>query len=414
MSNEIDGVSFSLDDKRFGENFTIMPLGIGSEAFDLTRDPLYYQIPWKADYSFHELVVFSPFLTTSVIDYWNRPEHTLTGTTRTLITRRSELSKLAADQVSRFRVFVLKDDIIDGENYISDEAADKQKQDIHAKIYIRRKYHDVDLYLGSMNASYAAMHENVEMMIQIGTRRKHYDGQSFLKDLFCGSEDSPSNPFEEIHVSAEKQEVPEDEAYALEQIIKELCRVKKQAEIVQEEEKYDVLIHMKDDLRYKNAEILLAPLRRTTFVPIAKEMIFSEMDVLQLTDFYQVKVSRGSAEVTRIIMIPTSGLPEERESAVVNSVIKDKRTFVEYIAFILGDDYLLSLLEESVLGKSGFFRDQADRMPALYEKMLKTSLEDPARLKEIEYVLKMIHDKDIIPDEFRALYDTFKTTLDLR
>ena len=45
--------------------------------------------------------------------------------------------------------------------------------------------------------------------------------------------------------------------------------------------------------------------------------------------------------------------------------------------------------------------------------MLKTALEEPARLKEIEYVLKMIHDKDIIPDEFRVLYDTFKATLGL-
>ena len=124
-------------------------------------------------------------------------------------------------------------------------------------------------------------------------------------------------------------------------------------------------------------------------------------------------MKREDCEVTRIIMITTTGLPEELESAVVNSVIKDKRSFVEYIAFILGDDYLLSLLEESILGKSGFFGNQADRMPALYEKMLKTALEDPARLKEIEYVLKMIHDKEIIPDEFRTLYDTFKTTLGL-
>ena len=39
----------------------------------------------------------------------------------------------------------LKDEIIDGEEEISDELADKKKQDIHAKIYLRRKYSDVDL-----------------------------------------------------------------------------------------------------------------------------------------------------------------------------------------------------------------------------------------------------------------------------
>lgn len=413
LSAELDGVSFSLEDRKFGENFTIMPLGIGSEGYDLKQDPLYYQFPWKAEYSFHELVVFSPFLSSSVIEYWNNPEHTLTGTTRTLITRRSELLKLTADQASRFRIYVLKDDIVDGEYNISDEATEKQKQDIHAKIYIRRKYHDVDLYIGSMNASYAAIHENVEMMIRIGTRWKYYDGQSFLKEIFCGDEDSPTNPFEEVYVPADKQEIPEDEVKVLEQTIKEVCRVGMQAEVIPAGEKYNVLIHMDRELENAAAEILLAPLQRANFLPIAKEMIFLELDVLQLTDFFQVKVKRGSAEVTRIIMVPTIGLPEERESAVVNSVIKDKRSFVEYIAFILGDDYLLSLLEGSILGKSGFFGNQADRMPALYEKMLRTALEEPARLKEIEYVLKMVQDKEIIPDEFRTLYDTFKSTLGL-
>lgn len=413
LSTELDGVSFSLEDRRFGENFTIMPLGIGPEGYDLKKDPLYYQLPWKAEYSFHELVVFSPFLSSSVIEYWNNPEHTLTGTTRTLITRRSELPKLTAEQANRFRIYALKDDIVDGEYNISDEATEKQKQDIHAKIYIRRKYHDVDLYIGSMNASYAAIHENVEMMIRIGTRWKYYDGQSFLKEIFCGDEDSLTNPFEEVHVPVEKQEIPEDETRVLEQIIKEFCRVGMQAEVIPAGEKYNVLIHMDRELENAAAEILLAPLQRANFLPVAKEMIFPELDVLQLTDFFQVKVKRGSVEVTRIIMIPTIGLPEERESAVVNSVIKDKRSFVEYIAFILGDDYLLSLLEGSILGKSGFFGNQADRMPALYEKMLRTALEEPARLKEIEYVLKMIQDKEIIPDEFRTLYDTFKSTLGL-
>ena len=38
------------------------------------------------------------------------------------------------------------------------------------KIYLRRKYSDVDLYLGSMNASYSAINKNVEMMLWLGTK----------------------------------------------------------------------------------------------------------------------------------------------------------------------------------------------------------------------------------------------------
>ena len=105
----------------------------------------------------------------------------------------------------------------------------------------------MDIYIGSMNASHAAIHENVEMMIRIGTRWKYYNGQTFLEELFCGSEDSPSNPFEEVQVPAEKQEVQEDETKKLEQIIKKLCRVRKWAEVIAGDDKYSVVLHMEDD-----------------------------------------------------------------------------------------------------------------------------------------------------------------------
>ena len=71
-------------------------------------------------------------------------------------------------------------------------------------------------------------------------------------------------------------------------------------------------------------------------------------------------------------MIPTSGFPDDRESAAVNSVVKDRASFVEYIAFVLGDDYIASMLEGKQIGESGFFCNSSDAMPALYEKMLAT------------------------------------------
>ena len=45
------------------------------------------------------------------------------------------------------------------------------------------------------------------------------------------------------------------------------------------------------------------------------------------------------------------------------------RSFVEYIAFVLGDDYVASMLEGKQMGESGFFANSRDAMPALYEKM---------------------------------------------
>lgn len=105
----------------------------------------------------------------------------------------------------------------------------------------------------------------------------------------------------------------------------------------------------------------------------------------------------------------TSGINPDVEMKDSGSV-----SFVEYIAFVLGDDYVASMLEGKQMGESGFFANSSDAMPALYEKMLKTSVEGPERIKDIGYVLKMVTDKDIIPDEFRELYETFCNTLKIR
>ena len=84
------------------------------------------------------------------------------------------------------------------------------------------------------------------------------------------------------------------------------------------------------------------------------------------------------------------------------------------MAFVLGDSYLLSMMEERSQTSGGSWSEGKDGLPALYEKMLKTALEEPERLSEIGYLLQMITQKDIIPDEFRELYETFKKTLRLK
>ena len=142
---DIKDVSFSLDSKIFRENFEVLPLGIGKNAYRMQEDILFCKERGNANSTFNELVVMSPFLSESVIADFNLTDRALSDCKRTLVTRRSELGKLKASDVDNFTISALKDEIIDGEEEISDELADKKKQDIHAKIYLRRKYSDVDL-----------------------------------------------------------------------------------------------------------------------------------------------------------------------------------------------------------------------------------------------------------------------------
>lgn len=412
LCDALDGVCFTTDSKEFGDDFEIMPLGIGTRGYDMSQDSLLCQAPWTADYSFHELVVFSPFISGSLIEYWNRPEHSLTDTTRTLITRKSELSKITAEQSSRFQIYTLKDDIVDGEEAVSDEDADKQKQDIHAKIYLRKKYSDVELYLGSMNATYSAVSKNVEMMIRLRTKNRYYNGEMFLQDLFCGKPDNSHNPFELSEVMASAPDIQQESVNQLEQVIKTVCRLPMKAIATERDGKYDVSLVVGGQIPEGN--ISITPFRRKVPMPLESAMVFPQLDVLQVSEFYLLRVTNGDMTVERIIMIPTTGIPENRENAVVNSVVKDKRTFVEYVAFVLGDNYLLPLMEERSLASAESRGNGHESLPALYEKMLKTALDEPKKISEIGYLLQMITKDDIVPDEFRELYATFKRTLKLK
>lgn len=410
LIKELQNVSFSLESKEFGEDFEVLPMGIGEYGYDMGQDSLFCDEKYTADSTFHELVVMSPFLSGSVIEFFNQDYHSLTDCKRTLITRRSELQKLKSDQVDHFDVYVLRDEMVDGEDYLSDENTEKSREDIHAKIFLRRKNSDVDLYLGSMNASHAALHKNVEMMIHLRTKNRYLNGEKFLKDVFCGPVDGNNNPFVKVDLPDTLPEQEDDREKALETRIKEVCRLHKKAVVNETSEgRYRVTITVEGI--QKDDSITISPFRSAQKKELGGCVVFEDLDLLKLSEFYEITASDAEIEVHRVIMIPTAGIPEERDSAVVNSVVKDRTAFVEYVAFVLGDDYLASGTEEKQIGESGFFRQSADAMLALYEKMLRVSQENPHRLKDIGYVLKMITDKDIIPEEFRITYKTFCKTL---
>ena len=396
----------------------ILPLGIGAGSYDMASN-------WLFTENYHELVVMSPFLSGSVIEDLNDDRKTLTGTTRTLITRRSELSKIKGEKASNFDVYVMKDKVIDGESAVSDgeeqkysainEAGEQEKeeelpqQDIHAKIYVRRKNSITDLFLGSMNASYAAIHANVEMMLRLRTKNSVLNGEKFLNDIMGEDRADKKNPF--VLVSPEDAGEVEDTTIQgkVEQMIKNVCRTKMRATVESADGKYK--IRMTAKLNTPLDGVLISPLRSNKKSPLLPEMSFDSLTMLQLSEFYVVSATIEDCTLERVIMIPTTGIPEGREEEVIRDVIKTKDKFIEYIAFILGDDYVQSFLENKKAAGSYSEWDQNRALPAVYEKMLKTSVSDPDRLGEIQYVTKAIQEEEIIPSEFREMYSVFCNTL---
>ena len=395
LSEEIMNVNFQLNEKEF-KDFSFHPVGIENYCIE---DTGFFN-------NYHELLIISPFLSDGTIKKIN--EIALTNPYyNMLITRKSELPKLKPSSVNNFETYVLKDIIIDGEEALSegeqDEDTQKQKQDIHAKLYLKTKYSDSELFIGSLNASNNACYGNVEFLFKLYGKRRYLNVDLLRKDIFGDSD--KDNPFEIVEVI--NDEMPEPPITDnLEKIIKDICRLKSHAAISGGEDIYSIDVQFEG--LTENSNVFIKPLLSNKEQTLSEHIIFDNLEMLQLSEFYIIKAVSGDENVQRLIKIRTENMPENRESSVVNSIIKDKNGFIQYISFILGDDYLLSLLENKNSMKYGFLFGSGEIIPALYEKMLRASARSPQKFNDIKKIMDLISDDNIIPHGFKELYEVFE------
>ena len=404
LIQELSYVQFSLNDKRF-RDFEIIPLGIGTTNID--DDPLLKE-------SFHELLIISPFLSETVIRSFDQRRRLKDPLRRHLITQTTELHKIAG-KLDTISVFTVKDTVVEGEEIVSDaESAKVQQQDIHAKMYLMTKDTNSFLYLGSMNASEYGLHRNVEMLIKLSAYRSSLRMDLVEGDLF-GS-DEKTNPFEKVDFTEIDVPTPEkEERDDLERILKEIChRLKANAEVSPNGDNYSVKITVSSP-RGGFPEAEIAPARTARTQPLSEEVFFNDISALELTELYRITIKGQTDSITNMILIPTK-MPEKRDEMVIRSIFNNKRAFIDYLAFILGDDYVLSAMEidSSSISDHSLRSSVEESFPAIYEKMLKTAFTEPDRLKEIRQIIDRISDTDVIPEEFVQMYEIFVKTLRIR
>lgn len=405
IMKELPYVHFETAEKEFTD-YEFIPNGIrkaDGNNYQFNETPLFQD-------TFHELMIISPFVTGGIIrDFNNRNDHSLiAGARRMLITREASLAKLHQEDVSNFKLYTLKDQVIDGEAAISDENSSEMKQDIHAKVFMIRKYSDTDLYLGSLNASHNAVYGNVEFMIRLRSKNRYLNLNVLMDSLFGKDPDGPENPFQEVTLrNAIIPETGPDDA--LTNVLKMISRSNPKAFVIVEDSDHYRMSVCFGCLDTMGFQVKVRPLLSQKEEGFAETLIYNNLTITQISEFFVVEVSNAETSVSRVLMIPTEGMPEDREKAVVTSVVSNRDCFYRYVAFLLGDDSILSALEMN--GDGGGYMGNVNRphyqVPALYEKMLLSAATHPEKFKGIEYLMRSISEDRIIPDAFKALYAKF-------
>jgi len=400
-AREVLNVKFEIQDQAYTD-FEFIPIGI--EGYTVEQMGLFT--------SYHEMFIMTPFLSDSTIKRMD--QNALTSASRnTLITRKSELGKLKPESVEHFDVYVMKDIVVDGEDALSDAEKvsgieDKQKQDIHAKLFLRTKHSDSELFMGSFNASENACSGNVEFMFKLAGKRRYLNVDQIKKDIF-GDEDK-ENPFEKVDGFSENGQTSLSLLDKLQKQIKDVCRLKASATVSHQDDKYAVTVIFEKLADNDNMTLypIFSPVKEQ---PLKDIMQFEMIPLIQLSEFYVLTARDDGENVRRLIKIPTENIPEQRNQLIVNDIIKDRNGFIQYLTFILGEDYLLSALENQKQSSKTSRHHQGTEMPALYEKMLKVSVHSPTKLAEIKRMMDMISDNAIVPDSFKELFEVFQEVI---
>ena len=127
-----------------------------------------------------------------------------------------------------------------------------------------------------------------------------------------------------------------------------------------------------------------------------------------LTEFYTIRIG----DLRRLIKIHTEGIPvDERDKAIFRSFISTKGKFINYLAFMLTDEYILESqqLEKELVNDNASSLEQ-QISTSLYEDMVKMAYKDPERITSIRQIVEKA-DETVIPEHFMEMYNTFENVL---
>lgn len=391
LAEALDHVEeFELDDKRF-DSYDFYPIGISEEYNGMSSC---LQIPEFAKYV-NQAIVISPFIDEPILRLLARPG--LNGE-KTLITRQEYVNQEILEMFND-GVYAVKDTL-------KEEAEGARPLDLHMKMYFINARGWNYLYLGSANATRNAFNRNVEFMLGLRFRPNQYSYRKFREEFIYDRRDCR---FEQLTTPASVAEEPTSNEE--EMIIRKVASSIYSAKASRNDDgTFRVKITHKK-LR-SDQPIFLSPLQAEGKKSQLEEFetTFDGMRLVELSDFYIVSVG----EMSRIISIPTSGIPtEERDTAIFRSFIDTKEKFLNYLNFMLAEDkeeYLGEMAATEEINESLDIRKDEDMSSGLYETMLRLAYSNPTRIKDIARIMDKV-DPSVVPEGFTCLYSQFENAI---
>lgn len=375
---------FDLNDSPF-DDYTFIPMGIKEHTTD-GKELLEYM------HQSREAVIISPFI----------DEYALAGfsdlTNKTLITREMSLTQGIVDCIGQENIYITNQQMLDNE--------ESNAVDLHAKVfYTRDREYRQHMYLGSTNATRNGFERNVEFLMELRFAPHQCSYTKFRENFINDERDCKFEPMIGLPKESENKANEIQETLILR---RQIASIQEASVLVNEIGKYDVTISYCGN---GSTDATLYPLMYPEKVTkLAEKVIFTDIELEKLSEFYVIMIG----DSRQLIKIKTTGIPEHRDEAICRRIM-NKDQFMDCICFLLTDSkktYVAEKLvnENLISGRGTDNASERIKTPALYEELLRTAYERPDIFEDMDTFVSSLP-KDIIPDDFRVIYNDIKNAL---
>lgn len=376
---------------------------------------------WSPSWS-RRMAVISPFITDEALSWLSDQTEELVA----VVSRPDELNQIRTETLQLADKWFTLDEAAETED---GEESDKQDTvGLHAKVYVAEKGWWTRLYLGSANATSAALLQcnNSEILVELVGRTSRVGGiETLLGENGLG-------PILAEHIQPDELAPVDDEEASARKAL---------------EKARDLLANAKLKLTCEvNGDAWLLSLVSTEPLSIpgisglkAWPITVSEdraTDVFDLTQSVSAEIGRYATEsvtglvafefvseirkltLRMVLNIPVEGLPENRDDAIFKLVLNNREGFLRYILLLLGE-YTDGFLNKRGLFNTGDWSGSwaegfTNEVPIL-EELVRAFSRSPEKLKDVKAVVnRLMHDEDsesIVPEEFIELWNVFEITM---
>ena len=376
----------------------------------------------------NRMAVISPFCSDETLN--KLTDHTKNKTGEALVSRPESLSALKKETLDRFSQCLHLADKAETDDGEEEDATERPlATGLHAKVYLleTRYYSDyTHLVMGSANATNAALKasKNIEILVGLVGKKSKVGGidellgADGLGEYLVGFEMTGNPEIDALRQAAEE---------SLEMARSQISEATLSIECGPGSKDGLWALALTGKIPSLEGIVSASAWPITVMREFAVNILDSsahgrirlgEFSAASVTGLLAFELKTNHPDVTAgfVLNLPVTGIPEERSSAILQTVISNREGFLRYLLLLLGDDKV-SRLDPG--GGSGFGECLArladgEDLPLL-EELTRTYSRHPERLSEISGLVRDLSQgsrTEIIPDDFFSLWTIFESVIE--